>query len=128
MKNILAIAAIAMAFTTASVTTAQSPTALAFSIGFTGTPTAADAAGAKLVIGIENARRAAADPVEDALPSTTGAEIKASYLLILSDRVTEIHESYSTQAAEKEQTDADVKTLWRNATPAQRAAAIAAMQ
>lgn len=128
MKKLIVIVAIAMAFIPVTIITAQSPTALAFVVGFTGSPAPADIAGALLVIADENAYRAAADPVEDPLPFGTGAEIKASYLTVLAKRVTEIHESYKTQAAEKEQTNADVRNLWLNATPEQRAAAITALQ
>ena len=112
--------------------------ALEWQVGFTGTPGDHDIDAATLIIGnknaeieAENERRAALDPPEDPLPLLpleTTAELKASYLSVLAEIVETAHNDYARQAAEQQEQEANVKELWRDASPAQRAAAIAALQ
>jgi multidrug efflux pump subunit AcrB len=84
----------------------------------------------------ENARRAALNPPEQALPllpvlpSSTGAERKSSYESVLNATILRAHESYVTQAAaavEQDPAFKDIRPLWADATPAKKAAAIAAL-
>ena len=96
-------------------------------IDFTGSPDDNDTAAAQLIVDNENARRAAQEPPETPLPDSTGAELKASYLTILLEIVTNAHASYSKQAAEQAAQSQDVKTLWQDATDSQRAAAVTAL-
>jgi|DEB0MinimDraft_6_1074348.scaffolds.fasta_scaffold59451_2 hypothetical protein len=86
-----------------------------------------DADAANLIVDQENERRAALDPPEAPLPKSNNAELKASYETVLSATLLSAHMSYQKQAAEKKSQDADAKTLWENATNAQRDAAIAAL-
>ena len=107
--------------------TGQAPTNLAFQVGFTGTTTENDIAAARFIIDSENVRRAAIDPPESPLPTGNSAEIKASYLTILAEIVTKAHNSYIIQAGNKSEEEANVGSLWKEATQAQRDAAIAAL-
>ena len=102
-------------------------TAITFtSLDFTGTPDDSDIQAAKMIINQENVRRAALETPETPLPMSTGAELKASYLELVLDKVTRIHASYAKQAAERSLT-ADAKQLWSDATQAQRDAAVVAL-
>ena len=99
---------------------------LNWTVSYTGTPDPKDIAGAKHVIENENAKRLAdvdqhGDPKLPPLP-TTGAGLKTSRLLIADAQQTRIHERSITQAADKVQTNENVKERWRWATPAQQAA------
>ena len=101
-------------------------------VTFTGTPNDFDIDAATHIIELENVRRANdldenGDPVLSPLPLSTGAELKASYLLLLSGLITKAHASYIKQAAEEQSKEDDIKQKWLDATPAQRAAAIAAL-
>ena len=100
--------------------------AIILSVDFTGTPDEHDKNGAKLIIDRENARRAVADPVEQALPYGTDAQLKAGYLGLLSATIQSAHNSYADQA--KRESHQSAKTLWDTASDAQRAAALAALQ
>jgi len=84
----------------------------------------------------ENARRAALDPPESALPlltilpSATAGERKNSYEIILAENIRKANLSYLKQANEAAGEDAafkDLRPLWADATPQKKAAAIAAL-
>ena len=99
-------------------------TAITFQVAFTGTPDEFDVRGATRIVEQENAKRSVDGDVLPQLPLSTGAELKASYLELLDNIVTGAHASYIAQASEAKQT---VKELWKNATDAERAAALAAL-
>ena len=99
--------------------------ALTWSVDFSGNPDRSDRDAAQWLIDNENARRAAMDPPLSPLPSGNGAELKASYLAVLTETINSTHASYIQQAAEK--TQQDVRELWRNASEVQRQAAITAL-
>lgn len=105
---------------------------ITLSVTFTGTPNDFDKDGATFIVENENARRAAdldenGDPVEQPLPYATGAELKVSYLGLLAEIITKAHASYVNQAARQQEKEDAIKDLYLNATPAQRAAAKAAL-
>ena len=62
------------------------------SVTFSGTPDADDVRAARQAIFIENRNRAALNPPGVALPSSTAAEVKASYLTILTAIITDLHQ------------------------------------
>ena len=97
--------------------------AITFSVDFSGTPDEMDRAAAQYIVDEENARRAAQVPPETPLPDGTGAELKASYLQMLEQIITNAHASYLKQFRTKE--IRDVKVRWDLATDAERAAALA---
>lgn len=102
-------------------------TAITFTgLNFTGTADDFDTGAAKSIVTQENDRRALLVPPLPPLAMATGAQLKTSYLELLLERVKQIHLSYIEQVAE-ESLRADAKQLWRNATDAQRAAAIIAL-
>lgn len=89
------------------------------SVAFTGTPDADDILGARHIVFIENKRRAALTPPGTALPTATPAELKASYLTILSGTITSAHVSYiqqakSAQGLEQRFTAAQLETMRAN--------------
>lgn len=102
--------------------------AIELTVDFTGRPDGFDREAAIMCIEQENERLAALDPPQDPLPYETNAELKASYLAYLDDIITKAHESYKLQAAEKAERENNVRDLWKEATPAQRQAAVAALQ
>lgn len=64
------------------------------------------------------------------LPFSTGAEIRASYEICLAKVVIDHHKAKITEATEAAATSANLATLkplWADATPAKRAAALAAL-
>ena len=101
-------------------------TAIVFALTFSGTLNEADIHAATYVIEQANIRRAAAgldeegNPVLPPLPYATGAELKASYLGLLSDIIGRRHDASIRQAAEA--SHASRLEKWKNATDAQRAA------
>ena len=96
-------------------------------LDFTGSPDDYDKDAANLIVDQENERRAALDPPLPLLPKATGAQLKSSYLIVLTDIVTAAHASYTSQAAEAQAGQANIRELWLAATNAQRAPAIAAL-
>jgi hypothetical protein len=102
--------------------------AIELTVDFTGRPDGFDREAAIMCIEQENERLAALDPPQDPLPYETNAELKASYLAYLDQIVSQAHDSYKAQAAERNHSSENVKDLWKQATPAQRAAAKAALQ
>ena len=98
-------------------------------LDFSGTPNDFDKRGATLIVEQENARRLTdvdenGDPLLPPLPYGTGAELKASYLGILLNTVNKAHASYVNQASTADQI---VKELWKEATDAERQAALTAL-
>ena len=108
-------------------------TAITFQVGFTGSPDESDIRAANYIITNENDRIIAENRNRDEnnqlplLPNGTGAEIKASYLVLLEAIITSAHASYVTQANDREVENANIKELWRDASDVQRTAAIAAL-
>lgn len=76
-----------------------------FSINYTGTPDAEDARAARYAIRVENQRRALLNPPLAALPSSTGAEIKSSYLTLLLDEVNAAHAQWTARSVQNVQQD-----------------------
>lgn len=87
---------------------------------------ASDLRAAKYIVDLENVRRAAADPPETLLPAANNAEYASSYETMLLVIVARAHESYKKQQAEAELATQDIRSIWENATDAQRAAMITA--
>lgn len=92
----------------------------------TGTADTEDRRAMEYVIAQENARRAALDPPEAALPMSTATERRVSYETVMAPRMAEIHRSYINQSDVA--TLQEVRALWPAATDAKRAAALAALQ
>ncbi len=69
------------------------------STNFSGAPDDEDRRAAHFLIRVENARRAALDPPGTPLPSSTGAELKASTLTVMDQILTNAWTSYVQQAA-----------------------------
>jgi hypothetical protein len=87
----------------------------------------ADTDAAQYIVDQENARRAAADPPEDPLLDSNGAELKASYTTVLEQTLLAAHVSYQKQAAAAKLDVQNIRTLWQSATNAQRDAARTAL-
>ncbi len=88
-----------------------------------------DKRGARRRIGRHNAAQPADDDgnPNNQMPSDTDAELKAGYeLLLIADN--EAHHAHEVDLASREAYALDAKALWREASPAQRTAAIAALQ
>ena len=106
-------------------------TAITFTnLDFTGTADDYDTDAMKLVVGQANAAITAANAVEGAvqeplLADSTAAELKASYLSILLTRVSDVHNSYISQAGIVELQLA--MDLVRVASRTQKDAALAAL-
>lgn len=99
---------------------------LNITVNLQGSPSEDDILAAQHIIFQENARRAAADPVEEPLPITPVPQLANSYESMLVKIIEKAHASYIEQALEKSLRE-DTATLWKNATAAQRQAAIAAL-
>jgi len=123
----VAVAVILVAMSLNYRVQAQQPTLLVFTVDFTGAVSENDTTAAKYIIDIENTRLAGLDPPVAPLLNSTGAEIKASYLGLLSTLVTRTHDSYIQQAIDKSSETANAEQLWKDATDSQRAAAITAL-
>jgi hypothetical protein len=65
---------------------------IVISVSYTGTPDADDALAAYQIVGQENKDRAALNPPGAVLPTSTTAELKASYLSLLSAEITRFHQ------------------------------------
>lgn len=105
---------------------------LNWTLDFTGTPNERDIAAATYAIERENVRRLAdvdenGDPKLPPLPYATGVQLKASYLSIGVEKWAFTHERTAVQAADKALTDGNAIARWKAATPAQQAAALAAL-
>ena len=122
-------------------------TTISFTTNITGTPDAEDRRAMVMIINDENARRtefnaqatlfnntvpppATPRALLTLLPLSTAAERRTSYEIVLAMRVAEVHENYIRQASERVENDVafkDLRPLWADATPAKKAAAIAAL-
>lgn len=92
---------------------------IAFTIDYTGTPTADDILAARHIIFLENKRLAALTPPGTPLLFSTPAQLKASYISVLVSTITSAHTSYvqqakSAQGAEVRFTAAELETIRAN--------------
>jgi hypothetical protein len=89
---------------------------IALSINFTGTPDADDQRAARHLIRLENERLAQLDPPGTPLPTSTGAELKSSYLTVLGAVLTSAHFSYIDQSRSLQNrfTPEQIKTIHTN--------------
>lgn len=69
-----------------------------FTVNFTGTPDGDDVLSARHAVFLENRMRSQLTPPGTPLPFSTPAELKASYLAILTARVTIFHMEKNTEA------------------------------
>jgi hypothetical protein len=99
-------------------------TAITFTVTFTGSPDDFDVRGATRIVELENAKRTADGDVLPQLPLATDSQLKASYLEMLEAIITKAHANYIVQASDVE---TSVRDLWKNATDAERAAALTAL-
>lgn len=79
---------------------AIAPSAITFTVGYSGSPSASDIRTAKWAIAQENARRKAADPNAVMLTNAPAAALKASYLVVLSNVISNFHIEASVKAAD----------------------------
>lgn len=82
---------------------------------------------AKFIVDGENAARAAAEPPVDPLPVTPWADLKASYLAVLTATLQRAHENYIVQQADKQAADDELTERWTYGGEAERTAALAAL-
>ena len=82
---------------------------------------------AKFIVDGENERRAAQEPPVDPLPVTPWADLKTSYLTVLTATVQSAHENYIVQQANKQAADDELNERWTIGGEAERSAAIAAL-
>jgi len=82
---------------------------------------------AKFIVDSENETRAAAEPPVDPLPVSPWADLKASYLVVLTATVQRAHDSYIQQQADKQAADDELAERWTVGGEAERSAAIAAL-
>jgi hypothetical protein len=93
-------------------------------------PDSEDRRAMEWLIDQENLRRIALDPPLATLPKSTAAERKASYEIILAAELAAIHVNMIARANDSVLSDpafATLKPLWKDATPAQKSAAVAAL-
>lgn len=100
---------------------------LSFAVNVTGTPSENDILAATKIVEEENAKRAAEEPPGTPLPYSNLSELASSYETVLASIVEKAHTGWA-KAAKQEALETQVKDLWLNATDAQRAAAVAALQ
>ena len=100
--------------------------AVVLSTAISGTPTEQDRRAAKYAIDLENDQRALQDPPGTPLPYSTNAELAASYRAVLDPVLTQLHTQY-LQSSDVVTLEEEVRANWKNATDAQRAAALAAL-
>ncbi len=80
---------------------------------------------AKFIVDNENEKRAAQDPPVDPLPVTPWADLKASYLTVLTATIQSAHENYIKQQADQQAAEDELNTRWLEGGEAERAAALA---
>ena len=103
-------------------------TAITITVNVSGTPDVADRQAMLLAISQENERRVFTQ--QAALPSSTGAERKASYELLASAKATAEHLELINQASRLADSDSSfkaLKPLWLEANDQKKAAALAAL-
>ena len=93
---------------------------ITFTIDFTGTPDSFDKEAAIFAIDRANNGR------ETPLPYSTGAELRASYLTVLLERVERDHAAFQKASANQAQESAAER--WRISTDTQRALALAQLE
>lgn len=79
---------------------------------------------AKFIVDNENEKRAALDPPEAALPVAPWADLKASYLTVLSATINNAHVNYIQQQADQQAAADDLSERWILGGESQRAAAL----
>lgn len=94
--------------------------ALSIAVDITGSPEGNDVEAATLAVESYNEANGTT------LPTRPLGQLATSYETVQAALLTAAHADYARQAADKA-LEADVKTLWRNATDQQRAAAVAAL-
>ena len=82
---------------------------------------------AKFIVDKENEKRAAQEPPVDPLPVEPWADLKASYLTVLTATIQSAHENYIKQQADKQAADDELTERWMVGGEADRAAALAAL-
>ena len=80
---------------------------------------------AKFIVDKENEKRASQEPPVDPLPVTPWADLKASYLTVLTATIQSAHENYIKQQADQQAADDELNTRWLEGGEAERAAALA---
>ena len=80
---------------------------------------------AKFIVDNENEKRASQEPPVDPLPITPWADLKASYLTVLTATIQSAHENYIKQQADQQAAEDELNTRWLEGGEAERAAALA---
>jgi len=80
---------------------------------------------AKFIVDNENEKRAAQDPPVDPLLVTPWADLKASYLTVLTSTIQHAHENYIKQQADKQANEDQLSLRWLEGGEAERTAALA---
>lgn len=82
---------------------------------------------AKFIVDKENEKRASQEPAADPLPVTPWADLKASYLTVLTATIQSAHENYIVQQANEQAATDELSERWMVGGEAERAAALAAL-
>lgn len=82
---------------------------------------------AKFIVDNENEKRASQEPSVDPLPVTPWADLKTSYLTVLTATIQSAHENYIKQQADKQAADDELDSRWLEGGEAERTAALAAL-
>ena len=82
---------------------------------------------AKFIVDNENEKRSQAEPPVEPLPVTPWADLKASYLTVLTATIQSAHENYIKQQADKQAADDELEVRWLEGGETERAAALAAL-
>ena len=82
---------------------------------------------AQFIVDNENEKRLAADPPLPVLPVTPWADLKASYLTVLTATIQSAHVNYIKQQADKQAADDELDSRWLEGGEAERSAALAAL-
>ena len=85
---------------------------------YTGTPDSGDAEAALFAVEAANANR------ETPLPTTPAAALKASYLTLMAEAVSNLHLDYANQAAVNALNLAQATERWHISSPTQRSNAV----
>lgn len=82
---------------------------------------------AKFIVDKENEKRAFNEPPSDPLPVTPWADLKASYLTVLTATIQSAHENYIVQQANDQARTDELDSRWLEGGEAERTAALAAL-
>lgn len=82
---------------------------------------------AKFIVDNENEKRLAADPPLPVLPVTPWADLKASYLTVLTATIQSAHLNYIKQQADKQAADDELDVRWLEGGESERAAALSSL-